>query len=256
MIIKPPTAAILIIGNEILSGRTQDVNIRFIAERLVARGIVLTEVRVVRDEERAIIDAVHTLSKACDMVFTTGGIGPTHDDITADCMAKAFGMPLEINAEAKEMMASYCQMRGVPLNEGRLRMARIPKGATLIKNKVSAAPGFQTKNVYVLAGVPNIMRDMFDTIEASLPQGETIYSHSVISDLREGDIALELEDIQHQFPNVDIGSYPSMIDGKPSLSLVMRGSDPKALGQALERVVDMVKSQGKKPEIERDTRIV
>lgn len=255
MALKSPHAAVLIIGNEILSGRTQDVNIQHLAEKLGLRGIALAEVRIVRDDESSIIKAVQALSNAHDLVFTTGGIGPTHDDITADCMAKAFDAPLEIHEEAKNMLASYCAMRGVPLNEGRLRMARIPRGASLIKNNVSAAPGFQIKNVYVLAGVPGIMQDMFKSIEASLPEGEVVYSHTVLCDLREGDIALELEKIQNKYADIEIGSYPSMAHGKPRLSLVLRGTKVDDLEEALNQVEKMVKGRCDNVHTERDARI-
>ena len=154
-------AAILIVGNEILSGRTQDVNIQFIAERLSLRGITLAEVRIVRDEEEAIISAVRAFSAAYDYVFSTGGIGPTHDDITADCMAKAFNVKLDINPEARQRLADYYAAKGIEMNEGRLRMARIPAGAALIDNPVSAAPGFKINNIFVMAGVPKIMQGCF-----------------------------------------------------------------------------------------------
>lgn len=236
-----PTAAILIIGNEILSGRTQDINIQFIASRLGLRGIKLSEVRVVRDEEEAVIKTVRELGKQYTYVFSTGGIGPTHDDITAACMAKAFNAPLEINAEAKHRLEEYYKDRGVDLNEGRLRMARIPRGATLIDNAVSAAPGFKIANVYVMAGVPNIMQSMFHSFENSLVQGVAVLSNTITCTLREGDIAIELENIQKKFANVEIGSYPVQTPSGPSLSLVLRAADEKLLATATDTVFAMVK---------------
>jgi molybdenum cofactor synthesis domain-containing protein len=237
----PPTAAILIVGNEILSGRTQDVNIQFIATRMALRGIKLAEVRVVRDEEPAIIKAARELSAQYTYVFSTGGIGPTHDDITAECMAKAFNTKLEINAEAKSRMEAYYATRNVTLNEGRLRMARIPVGASLIDNPVSGAPGFKIENVYVMAGVPNIMQAMFLGIENSLACGAPMLSNTITCSLREGDIAIEMEDLQKKFDNVEIGSYPMQASGGPSLSLVLRATDEKPLAQATEKLFAMIK---------------
>ena len=235
-------AAILIVGNEILSGRTQDVNIQFIAERLALRGVKLAEVRVVRDEEAAIINAVRALSAEHDYVFSTGGIGPTHDDITAECMAKAFNTTLEINTEAKRRLGEYYASKNIEINEGRLRMARIPVGATLIDNSVSIAPGFKIKNVYVMAGVPKIMQAMFLGIEKTLAQGVPMLSNTVTGALREGDIALEMEEIQKHHPDVEIGSYPAMSGtGGPSLSLVLRATDEKKLKTATDKILAMVK---------------
>ena len=233
-------AAILIIGNEILSGRTQDVNIRFIAERLALRGIPLAEVRIVRDEETAVVAAVRALSDTCNYVFSTGGIGPTHDDITADCMAKAFNTPLEINPEAKRRLGEYYAAKDLELSEGRLRMARIPAGATLIDNPVSGAPGFKIKNVFVMAGVPNIMQGMFHGFEPQLARGAAMLSNTVTCNLRESEIALEMEEIQKQHPDVEIGSYPTM-GPSPSLSLVLRSADEKKLKPATEKILAMVK---------------
>ena len=236
-----PSAAIMIVGNEILSGRTQDVNVQFIAERLSMRGIKLAEVRVVRDEENAVVKAARELSQEYDYVFSTGGIGPTHDDITAQCIAKAFNTPLQINKEAERIMTEYYAAKGMGMNEGRLRMARIPVGAALIDNSVSAAPGFRVKNVYVMAGVPKIMQAMFLSVEPSLAQGLPMLSDTITCSLREGDIAIELENIQKQFPDVEIGSYPVIISGGPSLSLVLRATDEKSLKPATEKTLSMVR---------------
>ena len=237
---KTPTAAILVIGNEILSGRTQDANIAFIATRLAARGIKLCEVRIVRDEEEAIIAAVKALSLTYDCIFSTGGIGPTHDDITAECMAKAFDAAIEMSESARKTLADYCAARNVPLNEGRLRMARVPKGAVLIANEVSAAPGFKIANVYVMAGVPKIMQAMFLAIEDGLPQGQPVLSVTVSCSLREGDIADALEKIQNRHPETEIGSYPHM----PGLSLVVRGVNAEKVEAARAEIEAMVKKYG------------
>ncbi len=235
------TAAILIIGNEILSGRTQDVNTRFIAERLSARGIRLREARVVPDDEAAVVAAVRALSAAYTYVFSTGGIGPTHDDITAACMAKAFDAQLEINAEAKALMRAYYDAKGLELTEGRLRMARIPQGAALIENSVSAAPGFKIKNVYVMAGIPDIMQAMFLSLEPGLAEGPPMLSRTVSGRLLESEIADALEDIQNRYPDVEIGSYPALGKSDPHVSIVLRSTDEKKLAAATELVIAMAK---------------
>lgn len=238
---SPPTAAILIVGNEILSGRTQDVNVQFIAARLALRGIKLAEVRVVRDEEAAVVEAVQALGKKYTYVFSTGGIGPTHDDITAECMAKAFDTPLEINPAARAILEAYYKSKNTDLNEGRLRMARIPVGATLVDNSVSAAPGFKIGNVYVMAGVPHIMQAMFHSFENSLAEGAPMLSNTVSCTLREGDIAIALEALQKKFADVEIGSYPGQSASGPSLSLVLRAANEKPLTAATDEVFRMVR---------------
>ncbi len=244
---KDLSAAILIIGNEILSGRTQDANIQHIASRLSKRGVILHEVRVVRDETNAVVSALNELRKKYKYVFTTGGIGPTHDDITAECVAEAFGTALAINDEAKSRMQAYYKEKNVEMNEGRLRMARIPVGATLINNPVSAAPGFKIGNVFVMAGVPNIMQEMFNHVETMLETGVPVMSNSVACKMREGDIALELEAIQKKFPDVEIGSYPGMSVKGPTLSLVLRGTEEDLLNAATEDVMQLIRSKGDEP---------
>jgi molybdenum cofactor synthesis domain-containing protein len=243
------TAAIMIVGNEILSGRTQDINIQFIAERLAMRGIKLTEIRVVRDEEAAIVKAARELGKEYDYVFSTGGIGPTHDDITAECIARAFNTTLEINAEARRRMEEFYAAKGTEMNEGRLRMARIPVGAELIDNPISASPGFKIGNLYVMAGVPKIMQAMFLSIEQTLAQGAPVLSNTVSCALREGDIAIEMEEIQKRFPDVEIGSYPVIVSEGFNLSLVLRGTDEKRLKAATDEIVAMIKRLGNDPTI-------
>lgn len=227
-----PTAAMLIIGNEILSGRTQDRNLAHIAQRLGSRGIQLAEARVVADVPSVIIDAVRQLSRSHDLVFTSGGIGPTHDDITADCIAEAFGVGIDIHDEARDRLARFCEQRGIELNASRLRMARIPAGASLIDNPVSAAPGFIIENVHVMAGVPRIFSEMLAGVLPSLPVGTQIESVSVaVLGLGEGDIAAPLRDLQQRWPAVDIGSYPGRVDGRSRVELVARSTDAEALAE-------------------------
>jgi molybdenum cofactor synthesis domain-containing protein len=224
-----PTACVLIIGNEILSGKTQDTNLQFLGFELAKLGIRLAEGRVVRDEPAAIIRHLNETRRAFTYVFTTGGIGPTHDDITAECVAEAFGVPLERNEEAVQRL----QRGGRPLNEARLRMARLPRGAVLVDNPVSNAPGFRLENVFVFAGIPSIARAMFGSAIPMLAHAAPILSASVDAYLREGDFAEALEAIQRRHPTVEIGSYPFNRDGRLGATLVARGTD-RAL---LERVV-------------------
>ena len=230
---KAPTAAFLIIGNEILSGRTQDLNLVHLAARLGERGIRMGEARVVPDTEASIVTAVNELRAAYDLVFTTGGIGPTHDDITADCIGMAFGLPVAVDAEAERRLAAFCDERGIELNADRLRMARVPEGAGLIDNPVSIAPGFVVGNVYVMAGVPRIMQAMLDVVLPSLPCGPVVESLSVVVlDLGEGDIATPLRALQSRWPSVDIGSYPGRVDGRFRVELVARSADAPSLASA------------------------
>ncbi|OYV37453.1 MAG: competence/damage-inducible protein A, partial [Acidocella sp. 20-61-6] len=207
-----PTAAILIIGNEILSGRTQDINVQFIARRLAALGIRLEEVRVIPDVAARIIGAVNELRAAYTAVFTTGGIGPTHDDITSECIAAAFGVPWEHHPETFQMMA---ERMGEQFNAARQRMATMPRGAVPIPNAVSMAPGFSMGNVHVMAGVPRIMQSMFEALEPSLPRGVPIAMRAVHGlGLLEGAIAAGLSEIQQRYPQLDLGSYPFRRDDK------------------------------------------
>jgi molybdenum cofactor synthesis domain-containing protein len=231
-----PTAAVLLIGDEILSGRTKDKNLGFLADYLTALGIDLKEARVVSDQEDAIVEAVNALRSRYTYVFTTGGIGPTHDDITADCVAKAFGVEIGHDPRAVEILTAYFREMGREANEARMRMARIPKGATLIDNPVSKAPGFQIGNVFVMAGVPKIMNAMMDDVAMRLTKGVPMQSRNVEFLGGEGDVAKPLGDIQKQYPGVVIGSYPFQAPDGFATNLVLRSRDPGALEQALHSV--------------------
>src|SRR5258705_8384286 len=202
------TAALLVIGDEILSGRTKDKNIGYIAEYLTALGIDLKEVRVVGDEEAEIVAALNALRERYVYVFTTGGIGPTHDDITAECVAKAFGVPINHDPRAVKLLTDRLAQTGGEMNEARMRMTRIPAGADLVHNKVSAAPGFWLGNVIVMAGVPTIMQAMLDEVAPKLTTGVRMLSETVRADCREGDIGTPLGEIAKVHPEVAIGSYP------------------------------------------------
>tara|TARA_X000000368_G_C22896864_1_gene652258 strand:- start:88 stop:813 length:726 start_codon:yes stop_codon:yes gene_type:complete len=202
------TCGIIIIGNEILSGRTQDLNSRYLAQRLLTIGITVNEVRIISDIKDQIIDCVNELRNKYTFIFTSGGIGPTHDDITAECIASAFDVDLPINKDAKILLENYYIEKKIKLNSSRLRMARIPKGAVMIPNPVSAAPGFQIKNVFVLAGVPKIFQAMVENILKKLEVEISIKSKTITINKAEGDIAEKLSIIASNYPNVSIGSYP------------------------------------------------
>ena len=240
-----PTAAILIIGNEILSGRTQDVNVQFIAQRLAILGIKLQEVRVVPDVRDRIIRTVNELRATYDVLFTTGGIGPTHDDITSECIAAAFGVPWEIHAQTDDEMRT--QM-GDRYNAARQRMATMPRGAVPIKNEASVAPGFSMGNVHVMAGVPKIMQSMMRALEPVLPHGEAIEMRAVYGmGVLEGSIADGLSAIQDHYPQLDIGSYPFRRDGKWGVALVAKGTDLEAIEAATKDSTDLIAAQGVAP---------
>jgi molybdenum cofactor synthesis domain-containing protein len=229
---RAPTAAILVIGDEILSGRTKDRNIGFIAETLTDIGIDLEEVRIVGDREQAIAEAVRALSERYDFVFTSGGIGPTHDDITADSIAKAFDLPIGIDRRAVDLLMPFWKSRNIEPNESRLRMARIPQGAELIRNAVSAAPGFKVRNVFVMAGVPAIMQAMMDEVVKMLPASRPVLSETIEAGRGEGDIAAPAATVQADFPNVRIGSYPYHDGQRFTTRLVLRSRDEAALAAA------------------------
>jgi molybdenum cofactor synthesis domain-containing protein len=251
MLIKAPAntfkAGLIIIGNEILSGRTHDTNTPWIAEKLVTIGVVLVEVRVVQDVEAEIIFAVNDLKGKVDYLFTTGGIGPTHDDITAATMAKCFGMDLEVNAEALEMMIAHYG-RAEDITPARKKMAMIPKGATLIDNPVSGPPGFKIENVFVMAGVPRIMQAMFDNVMLMLTPGQPLLSNTIACSLQESLVADKLEEIQHRYPEVSIGSYPHYRGGLLGLSLVLRTTDRALLKSASQEVIDLIRNLGGHPQ--------
>ncbi len=238
---QPVTAAILVIGDEILSGRTKDKNIGYIAEYLTAIGIDLKEVRVVSDDETAIVTALNALRAAYTYVFTTGGIGPTHDDITAECVAKAFGVSIDYHPEAMRIISERAAKMGAEMNEARKRMARIPAGASLVENKVSGAPGFRIGNVTVMAGVPSIMQAMLDAVAPTLKTGVKMLSESIRADLREGDVGSELGEIAKANPDVSIGSYPFFDDKLgPNTNIVVRGRDQAKLSAARTAVEEML----------------
>jgi molybdenum cofactor synthesis domain-containing protein len=235
------TAALLVIGDEILSGRTKDKNIGYIAEYLTGLGVDLKEVRVVSDDEDAIVGALNALRARYTYVFTTGGIGPTHDDITADCVAKAFGVSIDHDPRAVEILQERFTKMGTEMNEARMRMARIPAGADLVLNKVSGAPGFWIGNVIVMAGVPTIMQAMMDEVAPRLSTGVKVLSQTVRADLREGDIGTELGVIAKAHPGVSIGSYPFFDPERgPNTNVVIRSRDPDQLAAAVAAVEAML----------------
>jgi molybdenum cofactor synthesis domain-containing protein len=235
------TAAILVIGDEILSGRTKDKNIGYIAEYLTNIGIDLKEVRVVPDEEPEIINALNALRARYTYVFTTGGIGPTHDDITADCVAKAFGVSLDYHPKAVEMMKARVAETGGVMNEARMRMTRMPAGAQLVLNKISAAPGFRIENVIVMAGIPQVMQAMLDYVAPQLKTGAKMLSESVQANCREGDIGTELGAIAKVHPDVIIGSYPFMDERGANAHVVIRSRDQKKLAAVKADVEAMLR---------------
>jgi len=228
-----PTAAMLVIGDEILSGRTRDSNMYHLAGELTNAGIDLKEVRVVGDERGTIIAAVQALSNAHDYVFTSGGIGPTHDDITADCIAAAFDRAIDVRDDARAILAEHYAKSGTELNSARLRMARIPDGAELIENPVSAAPGFKLENVHVMAGVPSVFQAMVQSVLPTLTGGAPLISKTLRVDRGEGDIAGPLGGLAEKFPLLSMGSYPFQKDGKYGAHVVIRGNDPDAVDAAI-----------------------
>ena len=239
------TAGILVIGDEILSGRTKDKNIGYIAEYMTAIGVDVREVRVVPDVEDEIVAALNALRARYTHVFTTGGIGPTHDDITADAVARAFGVTIDVDQRAVDLLLE--RIPKADLNEARLRMARIPAGATLIENSVSKAPGFSIGNVHVMAGVPSIMQAMLDALAPRLKTGKTMQSRSIAAGLKEGDIAGPFGAVQRAFPDVSMGSYPNFQEGVGfTTTLVLRARDEERLDAAeaaVKAMLDEVRAQ-------------
>ena len=230
------TAAAILIGNELLSGRTKDANLPYFGEKLNRYGIRLCEARVIADDEQTIVDTVNLMRKTYDYVFTTGGIGPTHDDITSACVAKAFDVPLTRNAEAVELLKAHYDEKGQELTSARLKMADVPEGSELIYNIVSAAPGFIIGNVHVMAGVPSIMRAMLDSLEDKLSGGPSMLSETIELNAREGDIADKLTEIQGAYPDIEIGCYPKFQDGVLSCSLVLRSLNEAAIADCAQKI--------------------
>ncbi|MEO9652211.1 MAG: molybdopterin-binding protein [Roseobacter sp.] len=232
-----PTAAMLVIGDEILSGRTRDANMYHLAGELTEAGIDMAEVRVVSDKPDAIVAATRALSQTYDHVFTSGGIGPTHDDITADCIAVAFGRSIDVREDARALLAAHYEKSGTELNTARLRMARIPEGATLIDNPVSVAPGFALENVYVMAGVPSVFKAMVASLLPTLTGGAPLISQTLRIDRGEGDIAGPLGALADEFPELSMGSYPfNKKDGKYGANVVIRGTDEAMVQDAIKRL--------------------
>ena len=246
------TAALIVIGNEILSGRTRDANLPYLAGRLNDIGVQLREVRVVSDDQAAIVAAVNALRAAHDYVFATGGIGPTHDDVTAASVAEAFGVPLERSADAVKRLEAFYAGGHLELNEARLRMADVPAGAELIDNPVSGAPGFQIENVFVLAGVPNIMQAMFEGVKHRLTGGAPMRTRTLAVDLPEGTIAQAVEAVQTRYPDVEIGSYPYYRSRAFGVRLVLRAVDEARLAAAAAELMQALAGLGGAPVEEAD----
>jgi len=239
-----PTAAILIIGDEILSGRTRDSNMHFLAGELTRVGIDLAEVRVVPDVQARIVAALNDLRAAWDHVFTSGGIGPTHDDITADAVAAAFGVALDIRQDAYDILAAHYAATGLEFNAARQRMARIPAGATLIENPISAAPGFSLGNVHVMAGVPSIFQAMVASVLPGLTGGDPLMSQSYRIDRGEGVIAEPLGALAAEFPDLSFGSYPFIRNGAHGSNVVIRGHDAARIDAAMTRLAALFPGDG------------
>lgn len=227
-----PTAAMIVIGDEILSGRTRDANMHHLAGELADVGVDLKEVRVVADEHRSIVSAVNDLREAYAMVFTSGGIGPTHDDITADAIAAAFGRSIGVRDDAKRVLGEFCEANGLEVTEARLRMARVPDGAELIQNGVSGAPGFTVGNVHVLAGVPAIFRSMLNELVERLPKGRPLVSRTVRVNRPESEIAERLKELADRYVQLSFGSYPFRENGRSGANIVVRGEDANAVDRA------------------------
>jgi molybdenum cofactor synthesis domain-containing protein len=239
-------AALMVIGNEILTGRTQDTNTQWIAEKLGPHGLALREVRVVPDEADVIVKTLQDMKTRYDYVMTTGGIGPTHDDITAECVAKACGVKLVLHAEARERLLNYYGSEA-ELTAPRLKMAHVPEGARLIDNPVSAAPGFVIENIYVMAGVPRIMQAMLDHVLSMVAQGTPYLSNTISCMMAESKIAEDLSGLQNRYADIIIGSYPHYRGGVLGLSLVLRGVDRVKLQSATDELIDLIRKHGDEP---------
>ncbi len=241
---KQQTAAFIIIGNEILSGRTPDQNLNFLAVELNKLGINFAEARFVCDDEEQIIGAVNELRYKYDYVFTSGGIGPTHDDITALSIAKAFGVELYRDAKAVRLLEEHYEKTDKELNAARLKMADLPEGSTLLNNPISAAPGFKIENVFVMAGVPAIMKAMVKAAEEHLNAGPQKKSHTISTYITEGDLAEPLANIQYRHPDIEIGSYPFIRGDKLGTSLVFRGLDEQQINEATKLLRKFIAEHG------------
>jgi len=241
------TAALVVIGDEILSGRTQDKNIAQVATWLAVQGIRLKEVRVVADEFPAIIEAVNALRVRHDYLFTTGGIGPTHDDITVDAIAQAVGVGVVIHPEARQILADYYASRGTELTEMRLRMARVPEGASLIPNRYSGAPGIQWGNIYIMAGVPMITAGMLDALTGQLEGGLPVLSETVGCWVGESEVAQLLADTEREHDGVQIGSYPFFRDGTTGSNFVIRSTNAEQLAEVVTELSSALEALGREP---------
>lgn len=238
------TAALVVIGDEILSGRTQDANIHQIARWLQVQGIRLVEVRVVADDMGAIADAVNALRTRHDYLFTTGGIGPTHDDITVDAVAQALGVAVTIHPEAREMLAAYYEARGLELTEARLRMARVPEGASLIPNRISGAPGIRHGNVFLMAGVPHITAQMLDGLTGQLEGGAPLLTETVGCWVNESEVAEILRAIEAAHEDCQIGSYPFFREGRVGANFVIRSTSAEVLQSAVDTLCEALGEEG------------
>lgn len=239
-----PTAAMLVIGDEILSGRTRDANMYYLANELTKVGIDLKEVRVVSDDKDAIIAAIQSLKQGHDSVFTSGGIGPTHDDITADCVAQAFDVGIDVRQDAYDVMAAHYIAQGSEFTETRMRMARIPDTATLIENPVSIAPGFAIENVYVMAGVPKIFEAMVASVLPTLTSGAPLKSQTYRIERGEGIVAAPLRTLADKYAELSIGSYPFQKDGSYGTNIVIRGVDETSVTAAMAELMAIFPNNG------------
>ncbi|MEM9523246.1 MAG: molybdopterin-binding protein [Pseudomonadota bacterium] len=234
-----PSAAMLVIGDEILSGRTRDANMHHLAGELTTHGIDLKEVRIVPDDRDRIVEAVGMLRDGYDHVFTSGGIGPTHDDVTADAIAAAFDDPIDVREDARILLSEHYARSGLDLNAARIRMARIPDSASLIVNPVSAAPGFTIGNVHVMAGVPSVFQAMLAGVLRTLPRGSPLISTSVRVSRGEGDIAGPLGELANRYPDLSVGSYPFQQEGRYGVNVVFRGADAARVAEAANALRDL-----------------